>query len=308
MSGKRALDLDTALDLFGRSYYLFARATEVLEPALIRQLLHALVKKRPRDPGVLFLQTAFDETAPRESWRTAVNALKVFGAFYTWGSKPKRDKLTAVASNPRLLAATQTAAVGSSEVPDEYLAVLAVDASETSIDALLPHFAAAMKDPTRLDGLAKLGVFAKSTPALTALLAQVEERLRERHAASPSMLLARQLDLVTGPRFRVRVGCEATPSGKGSLDVLLDSSSADDYRVWLFRDGPGRITFSAHAMKVDDLGLGRCALPDLPQWLSRAEKTLGVRWDPARMVGRYLRGQRLATFVGWLLSGSDREG
>lgn len=163
MSRKPAENFEQLLNLFGRSHYSFVRATEVASEELITRLLERLEQEKPRDPGVLFLHAAWDEAAPRASWRAAVNALKAFGAFYTWGSKPKRERLTAIAKQPRLLAAVQTAAVGASEVPDEYLAVLAIDGSDASLDALFPHFDAAMKDPTRLDALARLTTFAKQT-------------------------------------------------------------------------------------------------------------------------------------------------
>ena len=300
---KTEFDVETALELFSRSYYLFARSAEVLPVPVIVRLLRALKKKQPRDPAVLFLQTAYDESAPEASWRAGVNALKAFGAFYTWGSKPKRERLLAIAANPRLLSATQTACVGASEVPDEYLAVLAIDASETSMDALLPHFAAAMKDPTRLDGLSKVAPFAKKTPALTGLLAQVDRQLEARQSASPSMSLARELGVATGPRFRAHVRLDGTPKGRASLDVLLDSAGADDHRVWIFGEN-GRTTFSAHSVSFDDLGMGRCSLPELPAWLARLQEPLGVRWKQDKVWTAYLRGKRLSVFLGWLLGPS----
>lgn len=304
---KPADELERVWSFFGRHnhHYNFARQTEVASEELIGRLLEKMENEKPRDPASLFLRTAFDEATPRASWRTAVNALKAFGAFYTWGSKPKRDRLTAIAKQPRLLAAVQAAAVGAAEVPDEFLAVLAIDASDASLDALFPHFTAAMKDPTRLDALDRLSMFAKKTPAMTQLLARAREQLEARQTSGPTMQLAKELGLTSGARFRVHVRGSGGAKGIASFDVLLDSASADDFRVWVFVKQQ-RTTFSEHASGFDDLKLGRCRLPELPRWLAEVQKAHDFRWKHEDVWSAYLRGKRLETFLGccWVRPGT----
>jgi hypothetical protein len=298
-------ELDLAWRNLDRTY-TFARSTERAPEKLIRRLLQKLEKEKPRHAVSLFLRAAFDEAAPQASWRAAVNALKAMGAQYSWGSKSKRDRLVAIATQPRLLAAAQTAAVGADEVPDEYLAVLTIDGSDTSLDALFPHFEAGKKDPMRLDGLVRLSTFAKKTPAMVELIGRAKEQLESRQAQGASLQLAHELGIANGSRFRVHVRCSGGARGHSSLDVLLDSASADDFRVWVFVKSQ-RTTFSAQASGFDDLKMGRCSLPELPQWLAKIQKTTGLRWKHEDAWSAYLLGKRLKTFVDWLLGPSMRE-
>lgn len=296
----RDVDVQTALELFAWSHYRFARSTEALSAEELRPVLDALTRAHPADPAVLFLRSAVDERDLERSWRAAVNALKLFGSMYAWGSKQKREKLAAVAKAPRLLAATQAATAASASVADEYLAVLVLDGSDESVDALLPHFDRALKDPTRLEALERLRTYAKKTPALEALLGRVDAERAARAKSSPVQELARRLDLMRGERFRVDVSLEAGPSGR--LDVRLDSEAPAHFSIWLrFGSYEQHTAFDGVALRNDKLGLGASTLDELPGWVARAEKKLGVKFERSTARATHLRGARLTAFLAWLL-------
>lgn len=299
----RDVDVKTALELFSWNHYRFARSTERFGDETIAAVLAELVRSRGTEAAVVFLRSAVDDAALQRTWRDAVNALKIFGSLYPWGSKQKREKLRAIAQAPRLLAATQAAAGTGLDVPDEYLAVLVLDGSDESVDALLPHFDRAMKDPARLDSLERLASYAKKTPALEALLRQVDARLAQRKSASPVLELAAELGIDAGERFRVSVQLHG--ARRLQLDVTLDSAKAEHFRVWVQAGELGALElthFDGDGVHRDDLGLGGTELGELPAWLARAEKKLKVKWDRAHARASYLRGKRLAVFLDWLLS------
>ena len=301
----RDVDLATALEIFSWNSYRFARSTEAFDEAAITALLAALVQKAPREARVLFLQTAVDPMQLQPSWRAAVNALKLFEAQYGWGSKEKKTKLAAIAKNPLLLAGAQAAAVGAEDVDTEVLAVLALDGSDASMDALLPHFARASKDPAQLDVLSKLATYAKKTEALTALLEDVHQRRHAREAGSPVLSLGKRLGLAKGERFRVSVRLVSTKKDAATVDLTLDNTRAEALSVYLFT-GRASTHFDLLTVHVDDFKLGSCTPGELPAWLKQAQQTLSVRWKVAEAGVRFLRGASASTFTDWLLGPSAR--
>lgn len=295
---------DTTWKLFGgRRIFQFAQRTQSATEEEIAQFMAKMANEKPLEPASLFIRAAFDEAAPRASWKFAVNALKTIEAQGSWGSKVKRTRLTAVAREPRVLAGAQAAAVGAARVPAEYLAVLAIDGSDASIDALIPHFDAARKDPTRLDELSQLSIFAKDTPALKQLIARAKEQLDVRSNTGPSLQLARELGIAGQGRFRVHVRGAGAPDDETSFDLLLDSESPDDFRIYVYLKGR-RTTFSAGHLREDDLNAGRCELPALPKWLADRQTSLATRWNQETIWTAYLKGKRLQIFLDWLLGPS----
>lgn len=286
-----------------RRIFQFANATQTASDALIKLLLKKMQEEKPNDAVSLFLRSAVDERALRESWRVAITTLKAIGAYYSWGSKPKRDRLNAAAKQPRLVSAFQAAAVGAEDVPVDYLAVLVIDGSDASIDALIPHFDAAGKDPTRLDELSMLSTFAKDTAALNQLIARSKEQLEARKTSGPSLQLAKELGIAGKGRFRVHVRGAGPPDDETSFEIFLDSESPGDFRVWTFLKGR-RTTFTARELQFDDLDAGRCELRDLPQWLAARQTSLGTRWRQNAITADYLKGKRLQIFLDWLLGPS----
>lgn len=301
----RDVDVPTALHLFEWSHYRFARSTEALKAGGIAQVLDALSRERPKDPCVVFLRNAVDPQALEATWRPAVNALKQFQADSSWGSKEKRERLTAVARDARLLAALQSTTVASVDVPVEFLAVLIIDGTESSTDAVLPHFDRATRDAVRLEKLSALATFAKGKPQYAAMLKHLDDAAAGQHEKSSVLALGKQLGIASTPRFRVQLRMEGTPRANVWCDVQLDSGAAVDLSVWL-STGVGQSAsvqhFTSLGVQRDDLGLGACPVEKLPEWLQRAEKELGLRWNRQTARATYLKGKRLAVFLSWLFN------
>jgi hypothetical protein len=202
-----------------------------------------------------------------------------------------------VRADPRLVEAARVAAVGATVVPLELLAVLAMEGSEASADALMPHVERALTNEAHLEPLSRLGRFAAKTKPMTALLALVESRLDAARGASPVMALAKRLGLASGARFRV----EARVAGKGltAFFVSLDSARPGPaFAGWVQGASRGQ-----HRMLHRDDGTTVCPLPELPAYLARAAKDLATEWNFAAATTSYLRGKRLAAFLAWLSSG-----
>lgn len=301
----RDVDVPTALHLFEWSHYRFARSTEALSASGITSVLDALSRERPRDPAVLFLRAAVDARALEATWRPAVNALKQLQAGSSWGSKEKRARLTAIAHDARLLSAIQSATVASLDVPAEFLAVLVIDGSDESTDAVLPHFDRATRDAVRLEKLSALATFARGKPQYAAMLEQLGAKAAAQQANSAALALGKQLGIATTARFRVQLKMEGTPRANVWCDVRLDSGAAIDVVVWLSTGvgaGAAVTHFTSRGVQRDELGLGACPLEQLPAWLQRAERELGLRWNRTTARASYLKGQRLAVFLSWLFS------
>jgi hypothetical protein len=295
----------TALHLFEWSHYRFARSTEALDARAITQVLDALTRERPKDPSVLFLRAAVDARAPEATWRPAVNALKQFQAEYSWGSKEKREKLTAIAKDARLLAALQQATVASLDVPVEFLAVLVLDGTEASTDAVLPHFDRALKDAVRLDKLAPVATFARGKPQYAAMLEHLDAQKQGLQQSSAALALATQLGIASTARFRVQLRMEGTPRANVWCDISLDSGAAIDFSVWLSTGVGGNASvthFTTRGVQRDELGLGACPVVNLPEWLQRAEQELGLRWNRQTARATHLKGKRLAVLMSWLFN------
>lgn len=302
------VDVDTALELLDWSWYRFARSTERVAPEVIHQLLEALapatkagavLKGKPASPrsrtAAVFLVAATDtrsEGRLRETWSDAVGALKVFESQYAWGSKEKAARLADVRANPRLVEAAQAASVASAPAPLELLAVLALEGSEASADALMPHVEGALANPLLLEPLARLGRFAAKTKPMTALMGLIEAKLAEARGTSPAMALATSLGLASGASFRVEV---RVPADKGSLFLDVDSG----------KGGPGfrgyvHLQSTAGQPLVTSEGVAVCELAKLPKWLAQWARTNDVTWSFNAASTRHLRGKRAQTFLAWL--------
>ncbi|MBL8924254.1 MAG: hypothetical protein JNJ54_35725 [Myxococcaceae bacterium] len=305
------VDVTTALELLEWSWYRFARSTEAATPEVVRGVLAGLeawVAQPARSPGArerrkaasLFLRAAVDETDDgrlRATWRAAVNALKVFESQYAWGSKEKATRLADARSDARLVEAARAAAVGSTVVPLELLAVLAMEGSEASADALMPHVERALTNEAHLEPLSRLGRYAAKTKAMTGLLGLVESRLDAARGASPVMVLAKSLGLASGARFRVEV--RVPGRGVTACFVSLDSARPGPaFSGWV--QGASR---DQHRMLHREDGTTVCALPELPAWLARAAEELGTTWRFDAVTSSHLRGKRLGAFLAWLAGG-----
>lgn len=300
------VDVSTAFELLEWSWYRFARSTEALEANVIRAVLAELepwsrtVTKSARDgerrkAASVFLRVAADDTTDETllaTWRTAVNALKVFESQYDFGSKEKAARLTELRRNERIVEAARAAAVGSTNVPLELLAVLAMEGSEPSADALLPHVERALKDESQLEPLSRLDRYAAKTKAMTSLMALIEGRLNAARLSAPANDLAKALGIASGTRFRVEVRVPGT--GNRFFWVSIDSDRPGP----AFYGGVGGERTSTDLHRSD--GTTECSLLELPAYLREAAKKLDTTWEFRSASTRHLRGKRLATFLGWL--------
>lgn len=302
------VDVTTALQLLEWSWYRFARSTEALEAVVVRAILGELEgwsvqgPINPRDverrkAASIFLRAAVDDASDETlltTWRSAVNALKVFESQYAWGSKEKASRLKDVQGEARLVEASRAAAVGSQVVPLELLAVLALDGSDASADALLPHVERALSDEAQLEPLSRLERYAARTKAMTSLMTLIKARLDAARTASPVMELAKSLGLASGPRFRVDV--RVAGDGNTGFSLSLDSARPGPaFRGWV---DTGQRT--KHRMLNLEDGSTVCALEELPGWLRKAAKGLGTSWKFETASARHLRGPRLKAFLSWL--------
>jgi hypothetical protein len=300
------VDVSTAFELLEWSWYRFARSTEALEANVIRAVIADLepwshtVTKSARDgerrkAASVFLRVAVDDTNDQTllaTWRTAVNALKVFESQYAWGSKEKAARLTELSKNERLVEASRAAAVGSTVVPLELLAVLALDGSETSADALLPHVERALKDEAQLEPLSRLHRYAAKTKPMTALMALIDGRLNAARTSAPANDLAKALGIASGNWFRVEVRVAGTDNRFFWISIDSDRPGA------AFHGGVGGERTSTDLHRPD--GTTECSLLELPGYLRAAAKKLGTTWEFRYASTRHLRGKRLATFLAWL--------
>ena len=226
------------------------------------------------------------------TWRAAVNALKVFESQYAWGSKEKAAKLTDLRKNERLVEAARAAAVGSTLVPLELLAVLALEGSEMSADAMLPHVERALRDEAQLEPLSRLSRYAAKTKAMTSLMALIDGRLNAARTSAPANDLAKALGIASGNRFRVEV--RVTGTGNRFFWISIDSDRPGP----AFCGGVGGERTSTQ-LHHDD-GSTECSLVELPAYLRQSAKKLDTTWEFRNASTRHLRGKRLATFLAWL--------
>ncbi|MEW5742931.1 MAG: hypothetical protein AB1938_28710 [Myxococcota bacterium] len=313
------LAADAVLSLVSTSSYHpvwhFARQGRRLPAPVIRTLLSKLPTLTPRRWWAVFLLEAVPADVGDEelsdAWLAALGALLDLQTTYAWGSKQRKAKFKALAANPRFLAAIQAAVVGDEDAPLDLLAVLAIDGTEASVDALVPRFSRAHQEASALlDQLEMLKTHATSTAPMEALLSSVKARLEDRNAKSPALDFARSLGLEV-KRFSVRVGLSSTALTASNIPRVQGSITIDSSRpTWLSvhlavlegRGGArtGGTSFTNEQVWSDGLGLGTCGAAELPGWLARAQTTLGVTWTAQPFLGGTLRGKKRDVFVEWL--------
>jgi hypothetical protein len=306
---KRELDeLLASID----SAYLLGKRHRKRSPAAIRGALAA----RHAHANHLFLRLAVDpdeatdDAALAAAWGRAVQALVDTDLTYAWGSRPRRERLRALARDPRMLAAIQGTVANSPEVRLDLLAVLVADGSEASLDALVPHLDPALvAQDIRLDRLQRLRGYAARTPHLDALFAALDAAFAARNAASPALALgpligvgevallwfrvafgSRELTVSNVPRIQGSVEVDSRRARWLSVDVTRLTRQLEFETTWF---GPAELD--------DALGLGRCEPAELPAWIARAARKLRVTWDDEPHVSSNLRGARRDAIVRWLL-------
>ena len=247
-----------------KSTWIFARNCQSLPEPVIRALLRRLSDQGARPAHVIFLLEAVRDTKPAElatAWRRALTVYLDLVTTYSWGSKQLRAKFKALALDPTILAALQAAVVGGADATMTMLAVLAADGSEASADALLPHFVGEETNKLRLNQLERLKTHAAKTPAMAAMLAEIDRRVQEHHATSPALAFARARGLST-KRLVVFVRFQGTSSSFWRLtasyqgEITIDSTSSTWMKVEVSRrplDRNAITSFTEVAILRDDL-------------------------------------------------------
>ncbi|NPC86811.1 hypothetical protein HPC49_52585, partial [Pyxidicoccus fallax] len=272
---------------------IFARACKTLPVPVIRALLDLL--ETDRRPHSFFLR----EYVPRDgkkrevstAWASAMQALLDLESPYGWATPRRKAKLRGLAGNPRTLQAIQTAAVACEQVSMDMLAVLVTDASEASLDALIPHVERAVKrrDQT-LDRLQELRTHARATPVMDDFFQRIQAQLDARQAASPALQFARELGFGELDTFELTIELESsTRAGAKAywywawLHVSSDSdqwftiAAAEKERGNLLHNVD--LNFNNKLIHRDHLGLGTCEPAGFPAWIARAAKKFRVQWN-----------------------------
>ena len=158
-------------------------------------------------PGHVFLQLAVradaKATVLRTAWQQAVEALRQLAdTKHPLDTDTRRSQLAAIAKTPPLLQAIQGVTANTTEVPVEMLVVLAIDGTDASVDALIPHLDLALGSrDVRLERLATVRPFVCATPALDALFAELDGALQARRSTSPALAFGTTLIAGELPQF-----------------------------------------------------------------------------------------------------------
>lgn len=313
-----ALAARAALGLIGESYqpvWLFARTCQRLPVPVIRALLALL--EGDRRPHAFILREYVRREAPADTvaadWEEALQVLLDLETTYAWGSKQKKAKFQALATRPRVLQALQTAAVACERVSLALLAVLAADASEASLDALIPHVERAVRQQDwELDRLQLLRTHARATPVMEDLLSRMKALIESRRARSPALVLARELGFgeLDVFWFQAHVSSpehDGAPASRHQAHLSVDSRSATWFHVAVSSENPQDMlrprttSFSSQKVNRDELELGTCEPSGFPAWLAATAQRLRTRWNFDGMhVSTRLRGKKRMELERWL--------
>lgn len=304
-----ALVAKVVLMMIDRPFGL-GRTCKQIPPRAIQEVL---ATETP-GPNHLFLRLAVptDLPAPLLStrWAAALQALLDLDTEYAWGSRRKRAKFAKLAGDPIMLPAIQGTVAGSPEVSLAMLAVLAVDGSDTSYDALVSHIDTAFKaGDRRLDMLRHLRTHAAHTPALDALFAEIDGAIRARNDASPALALGPIIGVGAVKALWFTVSLASTRRTRNRVPwiqggLAIDSRSKAWFSASLSTVEPdfsaGKSTrFDATELQLDQLGLGRCDPAALPRWLADAAARLDITWD-FTIARSSLRGAKRDRVLAWL--------
>ncbi|HEY6037938.1 MAG TPA: hypothetical protein VIV58_26845, partial [Kofleriaceae bacterium] len=197
-----------------------------------------------------------------------------------------------------------------SDVTLDMLGVLALDGSPESIDALLPHLDPALvAGDVRLDLIQRLRKYAAETPAIQAILSEVDATLAQRAAASPALALPPVIGIGELDTFWVHVWVTFSPVARApgppiQGSVSIDCRRTNWFHVHLSRTTVhgGRTGFTADNQTIDDLGLARCDAANLPAWLAASASKLGMRLEVGKPRTN-LRGKNRQRLIAWLGGG-----
>ena len=271
--------VEVVLRLLGEPQWLVACGK------LPARLIRGVVEAPATTASHLFLKLAVPEG---KRWVEAVRALRdLADARHALDTEERRAQLAAIAGKPHLLQAIQGVAANTPNVPVEMLVVLALDGSDASIDALVPHLDGALgSQDARLERLAMVRPFVKSTPALAAVFAELDGAVDARRSTSPALAFARSIGVPASDvfwcSFLVRSAAGGVPEFQGS--VRFDSREERWFAVELTHlhahdRARDRTTKFDTLEVVDELAIGRCEPSELPGWLRATAAAINVSWD-----------------------------
>lgn len=305
------LDLKTAVQLLtqgGVFWAKFAHAGTDLNPGQIRSLLakldlHLRKAKNPRNApldAVTYLRAMIDDSSDarlEQTWREAMVGLDGVQAYqYPWGNKNKTKKLRELAKDARVLHAFQASAVACESISRDVLALLMIDASDASGDALMPHFERALKDPDRLEALEE--VQRHESPATAALFSRARGELQQIRAASPVLELGRQFGLAKGDRFKLTVELRATkPVKRNTFDVAMIFFDSNESPGFKLRHGQVTQTPTSHSAWWNDV---TSTLPGLAKSLAKVAKKQNVEWSFETAITKPLGRVKATGLLAWL--------
>lgn len=243
-------------------------------------------------------------------WPKAMKALKVFTNPYTLQYKKKW--LVEFATDEQLVEAIRVAVLSTTDVPDEMVAVLAIDGSDASLDALMPYFTAAIASKDRrLDVIKLLRRFKlEKNPSIAAMIQQAATTHDARSTESPALSIARIIGLPSTAGFHFSVSAGSLSQGAipaVQLGLTVDSREIDWFGVSAFRLSDDQSTrFGAQRLEFDELKLGTATPDQWPSWLAAAAKKLEVTWDPELFISSSVRGAKRDLIARWLLSATAR--
>lgn len=250
----------------------------------------------------LYVSTDLDDAALLARWKRGALALADLER-YAWGAAPKRTKFAALVADPEILVALQGAVARGSDVTMQMLGVLALDGSAESIDALVPHLDPALQAAdARLE---RLRTYA-TTPAMRAIVGEVDDRLAQRAALSPALALAPAIGLGELPVLWFHIQFNMTqglvhygPVTFGS--IVIDSRREAWFTVSVHRRAL-RTSFTHDTVHADQLGIGRCEPTGIPRWIAASAQKLDVLLDIGSPQTN-LRGKKREQFMSWLRGG-----
>jgi hypothetical protein len=296
-----------AIDLLARGevwWSKFAHAAKLLPPAQLRRLLARLQREVAKNKGVLacavhYLGAMVDDSSDDalvKSWRAALVGLDGV-QMYAFDLTKKHNKLKRLASDARLVAAWQEAAVASERLAFDVLALLVIDASDASLDALLPHLERARGDHERLEQLEALQRY--QTPATAALFAQVRDTLHRRRAGSAVLALGERFGLASQGRFQLKLVIRAKQRVQGStfdeVSLTFDSHEAPGYFLTF---GQASNTSSSHREV-------KTSLEKLPKALTKLARAAKAEWNFAQATARPHGRAKVTKLLAWLAGSTE---
>jgi hypothetical protein len=284
------IEVEDALKLYSWSWYRFSRSCESLNESTAKSVLAALEKKP--DEGVIFLSTAIDRNNFLPTWKAAVVALKRLDSLAAFGSAEKRKQLQSIADDLRLVSGVQAACVfNQREVAKrEFLAVLILDGSDNSIDALIPSLELSVKNDAT--SFLELKRFAAKSKTLDALFARVESAAEKQIEQSETSALAKKLG-VNGLKGDLQV-----PFAKSESMGFLQVNLGNKRKPHVF------VRFGQHVVIrdgfIDPTGES-VPLVNLPMWIERECKSSKRKmdWNKATFYG-FRKQETRTKLMQWL--------